>query len=121
MRGASGYIQPPHTYTMHTAPNRQAVTSELKDRKWSPISLIQMAVCVCDVDRQSLDVLQMSWTPTAARMSFFHVAFVKKEPIMMQCGTSFDQAGYIDQWVAEFKDRFISPRSSSFLFFFYGS
>lgn len=33
------------------ATNRQAVTSELKDRKWSPISPIQTAVC--NVDRQT--------------------------------------------------------------------
>lgn len=114
MRGASGYS--------HRPQHIQCIRLQI-GRPWPLSSRTGSGVLfhrfrwpsVCNVDRQSLDVLRTSWTPTAARTSFFHVAFVRKEPIMMRCGTSCGQAGCIDQWVAEFKDRFISP--SSFFFF----
>lgn len=71
MRGVSGYIRAPCTTgAARMATNGQAVTSELKDRKWSPISLIQAAGCVAE-DEGGVETR----TPTAARTQFFHVAF----------------------------------------------
>lgn len=124
MRGVSGCIQTACTKsTPHTAMKSRAATSELKDRKWSPISPIQTAVC--NVDRREARCLaEEGWgrrtpPPRGRRGLSLPRHVFKNGQVMVRCGTSCGHTGSIDQRAWSSKRDLSFPRSFFFFFLFW--